>query len=230
MQVGGRSGRELCGGGAVGVDDPLGGEEPLDAHRPSGVDPGGADAHLSAQTQSVPVRETRRRVVEHAGRVHALEEALGLIRVFSDDDVRVGRSVRVNVVDCLLHVLHHLYGALQVAVLSPEGFGGRRPESDALQNLGTSVDLDVAVLQGPADAVERSHVFVDFPVQQQGLHSVAGGGVVAFGVDSYIHSLLQVGMFINIHVAYSFSMSQNGNVSRLILDVLDHVGRSPWND
>jgi len=68
---------EVGGGVVLSVEDPLGGQQPLHAHRAAGVDAGGGDAHLGAKAEPEAVREPRAGVVEHTGAVHAAQELLG---------------------------------------------------------------------------------------------------------------------------------------------------------
>lgn len=58
------------GGHSVGaLKEPLGCEETLHADGAAGVDAGGADAHLGAEPEAVPIGETGRDIVEDTGRV-----------------------------------------------------------------------------------------------------------------------------------------------------------------
>lgn len=60
---------KVRGSVAMTVKDPFRGEQSLNADRTSGVDPTRADAHLSPESEPVPVGESGRCVVKHARRV-----------------------------------------------------------------------------------------------------------------------------------------------------------------
>lgn len=60
----------------LAVEYPFGGQQTLDAHRPTCMYPGRRDAHLGAKSEPKAVRETRARIVEHTGAVHRVEETL----------------------------------------------------------------------------------------------------------------------------------------------------------
>lgn len=61
--------------------------------------------------------------------------------VLCDDDVGVGAAVLVDVLHGLLHTVHHLHAALQVAVLGPQRLGLRRAEGQVGGEAGAGVDL-----------------------------------------------------------------------------------------
>lgn len=61
--------------------------------------------------------------------------------VFCDDDVCVGAAILVNVVHSLLHAVHHLHAALQVAVLCPKGLNLRWAECQVGGETRACMDL-----------------------------------------------------------------------------------------
>ena len=79
------AGEGLDGVAVLRAHDPLGGEQALASDGAARVDAPRGDAHLRPEPEPEPVREARRGVVEHAGRVHALEEQLrGLLGLRHD--------------------------------------------------------------------------------------------------------------------------------------------------
>lgn len=60
----------------LSVEYPFGGQQTLDADWAACMDPGRGYAHLGAQAEPEAVRETRARIVEHTGAVHAAKEML----------------------------------------------------------------------------------------------------------------------------------------------------------
>lgn len=111
---------EFRGHPVVTLEDPLGREETLHPDGAAGVDAGGADAHLGAEPEAIAVGEAGRDIVEDAGGVDGVEEAVGGRLVLGDDDVRVRGAEAVDVVDRLVHIRHQLDDALQVAEFNPE--------------------------------------------------------------------------------------------------------------
>ena len=57
-------------GMSIASQEPPSREEALDPHGTSGMDTGGADAHLSSKAITEPIGESRTRVMEDRGAVH----------------------------------------------------------------------------------------------------------------------------------------------------------------
>lgn len=58
------------------VEYPFGGQQTLDTDGAACMDPCRGDAHLGAKAKAEAVSETRARIVEHTGAVHAAQEVL----------------------------------------------------------------------------------------------------------------------------------------------------------
>ena len=71
----------------------------LDAHGPARVQLAGGDADLGAEAELAAVGELGRGVVEHDGGVDLVEEFLCVGFVFSNDRIRVVRTVALDVID-----------------------------------------------------------------------------------------------------------------------------------
>merc|ERR1711962_1887308 len=101
----------------IAREDPFCGQKPLNSHRTASMDPRSGDANLRAQTKSVSVGHSGAAVGKDAGGVNGVQEGVDGVRVLGDDDVGVGGSVAVDVVDGLVDGLDNLDGAPEVTVL-----------------------------------------------------------------------------------------------------------------
>lgn len=137
--------------------------------------------------------------------------------VFCNNDFGVPAAVLMNMVDGGVHVLDDLDAALKSAVLVLHGLGRGRAEREQIAQFGTGVDLDALLLQQVADVGEElalHQVLVD----EQRLHGVAGGRVVALRVADYLQRLAQVRFFVDVHVADAFGVAHHRDVLTLRLD------------
>ena len=56
--------------------------------------------------------------MENTGRIHIVEEPLRRLVVLCDDDVSVGRSIFMNMIDGVVKARHDFNGAGQVTILN----------------------------------------------------------------------------------------------------------------
>ena len=67
-------------------------------------------------------------------------------------------------------------------------------------------------------------------MDEQGLHGVAGGGVVALGVGDDLEGLVSVGGLVDVDVADALGVAEHGDHLTLLLDGAHQVGRAAGND
>mmetsp|Transcript_37522 Transcript_37522/g.83522 ORF Transcript_37522/g.83522 Transcript_37522/m.83522 type:complete len:461 (-) Transcript_37522:665-2047(-) len=213
---------------AVALEQPLGGQQALNAHRAAGMDAARGDANLCAQAKAEAVTEACGGVVHDAGAVHPLEEVMCTSRVLRDDRLSVAAAVPVDVVNCLLHAVHHLHGAGQCAVLVTGG--GRRGQT--LEQLSrhpvACVHLHARLLQRPHDLLQALALH-PAAVHQHFLHGIAGGRVVHLGVNNHLERLVQVCGLIHVDVADAVCVAQHRDLG-VALDVAHQGVAAPGDD
>jgi hypothetical protein len=158
-----------------------------------------------------------------------LADALKIRTVFSDDNFGVSAAVSVNVVDGFLHALHHFDATLEGAVLVLHRLGERRSKSEDFVQDRACVDLDAFVFEHVAyvgEEVSLHQIFVD----EQRLHGVASGGIVALGVSDNFQRFIQVSVFVDVDVTDAFSVTHHWDVLTLRLNVADQVAGAARND
>mmetsp|Transcript_2529 Transcript_2529/g.7933 ORF Transcript_2529/g.7933 Transcript_2529/m.7933 type:complete len:559 (+) Transcript_2529:22-1698(+) len=211
-----------------GPQEPLVGEEAVDAHGPARVDAARRDAQLRAEAEAEAVGEARGRVVEDVRRVDEAQERVGDGRVLGDDALRVARRVRVDVGDGRGDVRYDVDAQGEAAVLpllrlvglgedeAPRDGPGPAEERDALG--------DERVEHGLGEAATDAGL-----VEEHGLAGVAGRRVVRLGVDDDLDGRRRVRGRVDVDVADAVRVAEHGHLRRL-LHVLHEVVGAPGHD
>ena len=67
-------------------------------------------------------------------------------------------------------------------------------------------------------------------MNEQGLHGVAGGRIVALGVGDDLKRLVGVGALVDVHVADALGVAEHGDHLTLLLDGAHQVRRAAGDD
>mmetsp|Transcript_147658 Transcript_147658/g.258160 ORF Transcript_147658/g.258160 Transcript_147658/m.258160 type:complete len:367 (-) Transcript_147658:988-2088(-) len=201
--------------------NPFGGQQPLHSNRSSGMEAASGDSHLSAQSEAEAVGEPGGGVVEHAGRVHPLEECLCSLFVFRDDTLRVCASIFADPEERFVDVGYNLHHTLQRPIFTGQGLSGLQPKGLQVSlSLWASIDCDSSILQR-LDDLRGLSSGDDVLVKQQGLHGIARCWVVRLGVNGNLLCLADVRSLVHEHVADSIGVPHHGDLGGP-LDALHH--------
>ena len=170
----------------------------------------GADADLGAEAELVAVVQPRGRVDHHRAGIHLAEEAERPGIIVRHDRFGVAGAIAGDVFHRLLHALHHLDRQNQreefPAVILRRGRVDLRTE---LAGLRAAPHVHLGLLQFPNQLGQpRAR---DRLVDQQGLHRVAGGGTLHFGVQTNPFCHRRIGVGIHIDMADAFIVLDHGN-------------------
>mmetsp|Transcript_44454 Transcript_44454/g.118028 ORF Transcript_44454/g.118028 Transcript_44454/m.118028 type:complete len:218 (-) Transcript_44454:686-1339(-) len=193
---------------AVLVDD-----ESLQANRATGVHSVRGDSHLSAETKAKAVGKARGGVVKDTSRIDPLKKSFSDDLVLSDDDVRVMRSMKIDVINSYVRRGYHpnSHGEAQklffkVLIRCGLGFVCRQVRDAS----GVCLEADtLMILQTLGE--KRQKLFHHFFMYQQRFHCVARSGILCLGVHDHSDSLLEVRMLIHIHGTDAIRVPKDGN-------------------
>lgn len=214
------------------------GHKAFEADGASGVELARADADLCAEAVAEAVGEAGGAVAVNAGGVDHLHEFRGSGVVPGYDRVRVVGAVAVDVIDGFIDVGDDLERDDQVQVFRAEiVFGHDLNVINGGSCLGGTRNdiLDfLCAAKLYARAGEGSGQYGKeegsaFPVDQDGLDSIAGGSVLCLGVNDDLDGSFHVRVFVDIDVADAVGMAHDRDLC-VVHDVLDKLVRSAGDE
>src|ERR1044071_2985310 len=96
--------------------DKFGRRQFFQTHRAESVDLARADADLGAKTEFAAVVEAGRSIDHHRRRIYPLDEFPGFLVAARDDAFGVFRTVALDMLDRLVHVLDYTHGEHQIEI------------------------------------------------------------------------------------------------------------------
>ena len=200
----------------VTVDNVLVAAKLLQPHGSPGVQLLGRDAHLTAQTKLAAVGKAGGAVHIHSGAVYRSGEPVGVCLRPGQDGLAVAGGVLCDVGNGLIYTVHHLDGKDIVQKLGVKvrrtgrcagnDGGGACVQPQLYRQLARSHAVGAKTLRELWQKLLRNG-----RVHQTHLLGVAHGGAAGFGVNNDLHRLVQIGVFVHIHMADTGTGLDTGN-------------------